>query len=434
MSLPERPLRVALVNTYDIRGGAARAMWRLHQGLRAIGVESIVLCAEKLSDDAACMQVGLEDRSDTLLKRAEMMHIENEIRNNLRHRGPFFSLPMPGFSLDDHPVILQADIVHFHWVASMVYPEVIASIQELGKPIVWTLHDQRPFTGGCHYSEGCTRYETDCTECPLLVDDWNHIPSHYLKNMQDIVAGPEITVVSPSNWLGQCALNSKLFSLSRVELIRYGIDTKLYKPVSALLAHQRLGLKPGCFNILFGADYSFEPRKGFRTLLSAFRLLVLDEDMQNWFAEGRIRCLVFGECSSLFENLSWITSFGRISRDAYMADLYSAADVFVCPTLEDNLPNTIIESMSCGTPVIGSDVGGVPDLISHGVDGWLFPPGDASSLAALLKAVIFNDELLIDEFGKAARAKILQSFSLENQAKKYLHLYSDILSSDPPCQ
>jgi hypothetical protein len=181
-------------------------MWRLHQGLRAIGVESMVLCLRKNSRDEFAEAVAVDSSVETARTRQEWGAIQQRVNANLaKQHCTFFSLPVPGYDLSSHPAVEAADVIHLHWVAGMLSPESVAALQALGKPMVWTLHDMRAFTGGCHFSDGCRRFENDCAECPQLKPDFNHLAEFNLGNLLKTVDATGITVVTPSRWLGDCA-------------------------------------------------------------------------------------------------------------------------------------------------------------------------------------------------------------------------------------
>lgn len=421
-------MRIAILNTFDIHGGAARSMWRLHKGLRAIGVESTVLCLHKNSTDPHAEVVPLDNSAEAQSARQEWGKWQQMVNANLaKQHCTFFSLPVPGYDVSQHPVVRGADILHLHWVSGMLSPESVATLQALGKPIVWTLHDLRPFTGGCHFSDGCRRFETDCAECPQLKPDFNHLAEFNLKNRAAAVDASSITVVTPSRWLGDCARASRFFGKSRVEVIPYGLETDIFGKIDKAAALESLGLEAGPMSFLFGADNIMEPRKGVQTLVQAMQICARDPKFSAAIQSGKVRFLSFGLNGAAFGNLPWVKNLGRISGDEKMAAVYSAADVFLCPTLEDNLPNTILECMACATPAIASKVGGVPDMITEGKDGWMFEAGDAKGLAKrIVEALQKRENLAL--VGAAARKTIEENFALELQATRYRELYEELAS------
>lgn len=422
----DRPLRVALINTFDVQGGAARAMWRLHKGLRMIDIESTVLCLHKRSNDPYCDQMNGPASEEATQQLQAWEADQQYVRSNLVPPYPYFTLPVPGYDLAQHPVVQNADIIHLHWVAGLASPDSIQSLQMLGKPIVWTLHDQRPFTGGCHYSNGCSRYETDCKDCPVLQPTCNHISSSILEYSLAKYDPSKITVVSPSSWLASCVGRSKVLGMSRVETIPYGLDTKTFRPIPKLIAHHKLGLATGPLNLLIGSDNLKDPRKGITTIISALQFLIKDENCSVFFKEGKVRVLTFGRSGEMFHQFQWAKDLGVITNEEKLSHVYSAGDVFICATNEDNLPSTILEAMSCQTPVVGTKVGGIPDMVTDQENGWLIETGDAAGLASLLSRIIINRNLLSGK-GELARSAVVNNFNLDLQAKRYEDLYQTLL-------
>jgi glycosyltransferase involved in cell wall biosynthesis len=422
-------MKIVLINTYDAFGGAARSMFRLHKGLRSIGVESTVLCINKISNDGFTELVQMHSGVEADSKRQEWRAIQQAVNSNLAkdHCG-FLSLPVPGYDLSLHRAVREADVIHLHWVAGMLSPESIAALLALNKPVVWTLHDMRAFTGGCHFSDNCRGFQTDCAECPMLKSDYNHLARFNLEHLIKIVDARNITVVTPSRWLGNYAKISRFFSNSRVEVIPYGLETNLFSQMDRVSALNKFGLEPGPMTFLFGADNIMEPRKGVKILVDSMQMIVNTSIFNTAIKSGDVRFLSFGLNGSAFKNIPWVKDLGRISEDVKMCAAYSASDVFLCPTLEDNLPNTILESMSCGTPSIASRVGGVPDIITDGIDGWMFPVGDAGVLSSRIMYALTNREKL-KKVGIAARLTVEERFGLELQAIRYKELYTVLLAN-----
>ncbi|MCX6963312.1 MAG: glycosyltransferase [Verrucomicrobia bacterium] len=356
------------------------------------------------------------------------MHYQKVVDSKrTKQNGEWFSLPVPGYDLSRHPVVINADVIHLHWVAGMVSPESLAALQNLGKPIVWTLHDQRPFTGGCHYSDGCGGYRTNCAECPQLQPDINHLAEANLANLLRHLDPKKLTIVSPSAWLAECARQSQAFRECRVEVIPNGIEVDTFKRIGRADALKTFSLPQCPTTFLFGAENILNARKGINTLVGAIQKCILDPAFLDSLNQGKLRFLTFGVNGAAFKNFPWIRALGLLNSDELMSAAYSASDAFICPSLEDNLPNTVLESMSSGTPCIASRVGGIPDMITHGVDGWMFPVGDSAALAAEMTFFLKNPHLR-SKLGLAARAKIASQFALEIQAKRYLSLYEDLLS------
>lgn len=423
-------MRIVILNTYDIQGGAARSAWGLHSGLQRLGHESTMLCLNKASQDASVEKVVVDTSKEAC---AEVRLHDDIFRYGIfQHRTPLsnthFSLSLSGYDVSRHPLVRAADVIHLHWVDGLLSPEAIRALQQLGKPLVWTLHDQRPFTGGCHFSAGCHLYADDCGSCPQLTPAFEKVPRYCLQRMLKLVDVSNILVVSPSRWLAECARRSALFRKSRVEVVPYGLDVDVFKPMVRSQARELLGLPASGMYFLFGAHNIMERRKGIQIFLEAVQLCLKDRDFADAVASGAIKFLCFGNIPPEFDFIGLpVICLGLLEADEKVAAAYAAANVFVCSTLEDNLPNTIMESMSCGTPVLASRVGGVPDLVSDGHDGAMFEAGNGLALSvAMCKAA--RQPMVLDAWGEAARATVLEKFPLATQALRYVELYREVIT------
>ncbi len=422
-------MKIVLISTDDLRGGAARAAYRLQQGLRQIGQECQMLVRYKRSPDENVVSIVdphiLEKSAEALLlEGAIQQHYIDAHRTDISNSS--FTLPYPGFDLTGLPQIQEADVINLHWVAHLQSPPTLRNLLSLHKPIVWTLHDEWPFTGGCHYSAGCEGYRHDCAACPQLADDVYELPSAVLQDKLAYFQDAHMTVVTPSRWLAERAAESKLFGAQRIEVIPNSVNTDVYLPIPKAEAKHRLGIGAEVATLLFGAQDGREKRKGFAVLLEALQACLGDERIQKLAANGRLKVLSLGRTAPDLATLSLpIHSLGYTDSDEEICLAYSAADVFVLPSLEDNLPNTMLEAMSCGTPVIGSRVGGIPELVIDGLTGFLVAPGEVRQLAeALLTAIL--DPTRLSGMSQRCRQVIEQGYALPTQATRYLALYSDL--------
>ena len=417
-------MRVAIISTHDMQGGAARAACRLHQSLRAAGVESTMLVGHKTSTDPHVAQISDKDLPGRFfwpLVQSQVINRQRTPRSNT-----LFSFASPGPDLAQHPLVRDADVINLHWVAGFQSPVEIARLQSLGKPVVWTLHDLRSFTGGCHYPAGCREFERACLACPQLQPALHELSEATLADAKALINGAALTLVTPSLWLKDEATRSALFKNTRVETIPYGLDTGLFSPKPKTESRRRLGLEKEPVYLLFGADDGREKRKGFNLLLEALRVCLQNPEFAEKARRGRIVILCFGGAASRLSALSIpVQSLGRVSDDRILADIYSAADVFVLPSLEDNLPCTMQESMSCGTPVAGFSAGGIAEAVEDGINGRVVPPGDATLLAGALLQLA-ADPALRESMGRAARLKAVTQYSLNLCAGRYLQLFDEL--------
>ncbi|MDB6130203.1 MAG: putative glycosyl transferase, group 1, partial [Verrucomicrobiales bacterium] len=338
----------------------------------------------------------------------------------------YYSLGHPGCDLSAHPEVKKADVIHLHWVAGFQSVHSISRLQKLNKPLIWTFHDQRPLTGGCHFTAGCKKYTTDCEKCPQLLDDRNNYAATNLYEATHMLHREELVVVAPSRWLANCARESLLYRVSRVETIPYGLETDVFFQVNRKAAREEMKIPTDGIYLLFGADYGSEKRKGFSLLMSALQICLQQPAFLQAAAEKKIRVLCFGRPNPELVSLAIdIQNLGYINSDEQMRLVYAASDLFLLSSLEDNLPNTMMESMACGTPVLGFKVGGVPDLVREGVTGFIAEDVSAEGFAGTLLRALEKKEAF-ESMGMAGRKMMEDHFSLQNQASAYLELYEDV--------
>src|ERR1035437_1819436 len=427
-------MRCVILNTYDIQGGAARAAYRLHKGLLRLGQDSAMVTRFKRSEEPTVHQAQFAASPAQARYLEQLALIERHLidQNRSEISNTFFSLPWPGYDLALHPEVQNADVLNLHWVSGLLSPESIVRLRTLGKPLVWTLHDQRAFTGGCHFSAGCRGYTNSCSDCPQLRDHSLRLTEKLLAETLRSLPARDLTVVTPSRWLAECARRSAVFRNTRVVSIPYSVEGDVFKPLEKAAARQKLGLNPEGFYFLFGADSCSEKRKGFNELLAAISLCLQDANFKQKTDAGQVQFLCFGYLSEqqVLPGLK-IKDLGRFTSDAALCEVYAAADLFLLPSLEDNLPNTVLEALSCGTPVIANEIGGVPEIIAHDQTGFLVPASQPARLAQAMMFAVANPERV-----RAWRDKGLQEiegrFALEVQARNYLSVFEQALARRPP--
>jgi glycosyltransferase involved in cell wall biosynthesis len=317
---------------------------------------------------------------------------------------------------------LAPDIINLHWVThGFIRPQDLPSWR---RPIVWTMHDMWSFTGGCHYSVDCTKYTGSCGACPQLSSSQEHDLSRQLwRNKSSYWESLNLTIVSPSRWLAACARRSSLFHDKRIEVIPYGLDTEVYRPMAKQEIRSHLGLPLESKIILFGAIASTsDSRKGYHQLLPALQRLAQDQSL------GKLQLVVVGADHPSDGSTPPIPAHytGFVRDEHKLAEYYAAADLFVAPSLEDNLPNTVMEALACGTPCVAFRIGGMPDMIEHQANGYLATPYEVEELAKGMAWVLADDERY-GSLADRARAKVMQEFTYHQAASKYLSLYTEIL-------
>lgn len=414
-------MKIVHINVSDRHGGAALAVWRLHHGLLKHDIDSHLLVRHQYSTAPTVTAINLDVEDEDQRQSYDIIqrvyyHKRTDMSNT------HFSLPLESLDLSQHPLVREADIIHLHWVASFVTPETIRTLLTLNKPVVWTLHDMAPFTGGCHFSAGCHQYQSACTACPQYLTDPFDIPHHVLLAKKACWSHSHFMLIAPSRWIGECARESIIFgSSSSIEVIPNGIDSQLFQPSSQAMARTALGLSLEGRYILCGSDQSQEKRKGFamlsQVLKTCFTHSALSETTILWVGDS--------PPDGLFAGLP-LKMLGRISDENKMVQAYVASDIFILPSIEDNLPNMMLEALSCGTPVVAVDVGGIAEIMTHGREGYLSKLGDEEAMVNNIISLLSTPELL-KSMSVHARNRIEDAFSAKIIAEKHLRLYQQAL-------
>ncbi len=418
-------MKVLHLSVNDIRGGAARAAYHLHEGLRAGGVDSRMLVQHKFSDDASVSHVmRLLSRIGKEKAKASLRIDALPLRFYPDRPDSAWSVGWFSASLTAPVARLEPDLVQAHWICDGFAS--IKALAQLRQPLVWTLHDAWAFTGGCHYPYDCERYRQRCGACPQLASKRNFDLSRWGWNQKkrqwrDV----NFTVVTPSRWLAECAKASALFHDRRVEVIPNGLNLTRYRPLDQDHARAWLGLPADKKLILFGAmNSASDRRKGFQYLQTSLRRLAT----QGWAQKAEL--VIFGASRPAHPpDLGMQAHYlGYLYDDASLALLYAAADTFVLPSVQDNLPNTVMEALACGVPCVAFAVGGTPDMVEHERTGYLAQPYEVDDLAKGI-AWVLEDEARRRALSRQARQKAENEFGVELQAQRYIDLYREILSS-----
>lgn len=414
-------MKVLMLNTFDEWGGAARAAFRLHRGIRESGIDSRLMVQFKTGDaiDVICNTHPLVK----LTRQAKLVLDSMPVRlypNSPIHN--FSSALLPQM-LAGKVSAMDYDLLHLHWVAGGFLR--LETLGKFGKPLVWTLHDSWPFTGGCHVPFECVRYRQRCGGCPVLGSSREKDLSRWVwRRKEKAWRNLKLTVVAPSRWLADCAKSSALFREVRVEVIPNGLDLALFKPVDKRLARELLGLPQDKKLILFGAFGGHgDPNKGFSLLLAALQKM----SAGSW--KDTAELIVFGSsepaCAVPFGMKA--RYLGRLHDDISLVLAYAAADVFVAPSMLENLSNMVMESMACGTPCVAFNQGGMPDLVEHGRTGYLARPFESDDLATGIGGVL-EDDVARQEMARRSRRKVEEDFALDKVAHRYAALYREILA------
>jgi glycosyltransferase involved in cell wall biosynthesis len=373
-------MNVVHLVTSGRRGGAGIAAGRLHDGLVRLGVKSHMISLMGSIPDG--LPPTLTDSPLAAVHQlTEAIWVQG---NRTELSNTWFTLGVEGVPLETHDLIKNADVLHLHWVSGLLSLNDIAALISSGKPIVWTLHDQWAFTGGCHYSAGCDGYLHGCTCCPQLRVFNTLLPAAAFTDKARLWRDAHaLTLIAPSHWMGSCASRGAFPADTPIHFIRNGLDLATFTPASRLEGRARLGLADSTIAVLFVAQNAGEKRKGFGLLVKAIEQLLQVPGSAEDLRSGSLCFLALGQSDGVPEWLP-VRMLPPTQDEAALATIYAAADVFVSPAIEDNLPNTIAEALACGTPTLAFAVGGIADLISEGVTGRFIGPPDAASLANAL--------------------------------------------------
>jgi glycosyltransferase involved in cell wall biosynthesis len=413
------------LNTYDGNGGAGRACIRLNRALNNQGIESKVIVHYKFGKNP---DIG-EFNTNLLQKGWTAATIILEriwAKRYLKAVKTPFSFAWFGRSVINHPDVKEADIIHLHWVNhGFLDPEHIAEIAKLNKPVVWTFHDSNAFTGGCHVRYTCDHFKNECGNCPLLNDaspnDYSHKIWLQKKKAYDAL---DFTIVAPSTWMQRSVEESSLMKGKSIAQIPNTLETGVFKPMDKKTAKGKAGFASDKFIFLSGFMPSRKDmHKGTSYLLESLELL----KSRLGAKAADIELVVFGNRNTEdVPEFPFKTSFlGTISDDERLAMCYAAADGFLIPSLEDNLPYTVMESLSCGTPVITFKTGGIPDMVKHQQNGYLAEYRSSESFADGMEWLINHpDRTKLDE---DARKTIMEQFSEDVIGKRHTEVYNEVL-------
>ncbi|WP_291855758.1 glycosyltransferase [Marinilabilia sp.] len=419
-------MKVLHINKSDHAGGAAVAAVRLLEASLHYGINARMLVLEG-SGKHEKVEVLIRSRLSRLVEKLKFL---GEIfffipfEKNRQNRFAF-SRSRFGFDISRHPLVREADVLHLHWVnQGFLSLKGLKKLIATGKPVVWTLHDTWPFTGGCHYPGTCGGFTSTCGQCPMLkrpAPDDLSARQHEAK--ENIYQGASITFVGCSKWMQEMAAKSALVRKDlkhAVNQVFNPIDIDHFNPEQKSLVRRQLGLPENKKLLLFGAANVADPRKGIGFLLKALNYLSQRESG----LEEKLELMVFGKnIESLGAELTFkLHSFDVVKNETEMARLYQATDLFVLPSMQDNLPNTVVESMACGTPVAAFNIGGVPEMIQHRQSGFLVSPGKSKDLAEGILFVMENSE----ELGRNARLFAQDNFSPALVAQQYDEIYKSV--------
>ncbi|MCD8297702.1 MAG: glycosyltransferase family 4 protein [Prevotella sp.] len=417
-------MRILVVNTSEMTGGAAVAANRLVAALNNNGVKAKMLVRDKTTDNITVS--GMNHKPFRLWHFLwERWCIFCYLHFSKKH---LFEIDIAnsGFDITGLNEFKEADVIHLHWInQGMLSLKGIRKIFESGKPVVWTLHDLWPVSGICHYARQCDKFVMGCKDCPLLPKRiifpdlakkiWNKKKHIYLRS--------NIHFVACSEWLANTARKSGSTNGLNVSAIPNSIDTNIFQPLDKVKVRKKLGLPENKKIVLFVSQRVTDVRKGASLLIDAINKICADNPVS---ATSIVVALLGSHAETLKQQINIpCIELGYISGDNNLAQVYSAADVFVLPSMEDNLPNTIMEALACGVPCVGFNVGGIPEMIDHLKNGYVAEYKNAGDLAKGIWWIL--SEADSDQLRQNALHKVHTSYSQHNVASRYIEVYESAL-------
>lgn len=411
-------MRVLIINTSERIGGAAIAANRLMEALKRNGVKARMLVRDKQTDHLSVVPIA----TNWLLplkfvwERAVIF-----LANGLRRKNLFqVDIANAGTDVTKLSEFKRADVVHLHWVnQGFLSLDDIDKIMHSGKPVVITMHDQWYFTGICHYSDKCTKYREECRDCELMKKGiLGDMAQKVFEKKLSIYKDVPLTFVGCSKWIADLARSSKLTEGKKVVNIPNAINTELFCPQDKAESRKRFGLPIDKKLLLFGSQRITDERKGFKFLVDALNLI----KQSNETIANDIELVVVGGDSEKVQGAVpfKVIPVSYVSDASKMVALYNAVDVYVTPSLQDNLPNTIVEAMACGIPCVGFNVGGIPEMIDHKQNGYVAKYMDEKDFADGIVWSLTND---YEGLSVNARSKAVATYGEAAVAAKYLEVY-----------
>lgn len=418
-------MRVLIVNTSENTGGAAVAANRLKEALNNNGIKAKMLVRDKESDDITVAQLNKSwhQKWDFLWERFVIYMRLHFKRDNLF----LIDIANAGTDITKTREFKEADVIHLSWInQGMLSLKGIRKILESNKPVVWTMHDLWPASSICHYAHNCRNYEKQCGNCPLLPGNGssNDLSARIWRKKRKILERNSILFVTCSRWLADKAKKSGLLSGQKVISIPNPIDSRAFTKENREEARLYAGLPEGKKLILFVSQRVTDKRKGMDYFITAINKMV------EAHPEMKDNCgiaILGGKAEELADKLP-LPSYplGYVSEEKKIASIYNSVDLFVLPSLEDNLPNTIMEAMACGVPCVGFNTGGIPEMIDHLKNGYVAEYKSSDDLARGIHWVL--SEADHQSLSNEAMKKVNQCYSQYAVAMKYIEAYNQAMA------
>ena len=417
-------MRVLIINTSERIGGAAIAANRLMDALRNNGIQAKMLVRDKQTENITV--IGLKKSLWSIWQFVWERIVIWKANHFKQHNLFAVDIANTGTDITTYPEFKEADIIHLHWVnQGMLSLKDLKKILQSGKPIVWTMHDMWPCTGICHHARECDKYHKECHHCPYLYNggakkDLSH---QTFKKKKELYQLSPITFITCSQWLKERAGQSALLDQHPIVHIPNPIKTNLFTPRNKVEARQKCNLPTDKKLILFGSVKITDKRKGIDYFIESCKILAEKHpELVN-----NLGVAVYGKESEQLKSLVpfQVYALDYISNEKELINVYNAVDLYVTPSLEENLPNTIMEAMACGIPCVGFNVGGIPEMIDHLHNGYVADYKSAEDFANGIHWTLSESEY--QSLSEEARRKVTSSYSESTIAKKYIEVYNKII-------
>ena len=416
-------MRVLIINTTERQGGPAIAAYRLTEALKNNGIKAKMLVRSKNTEQVTTVlsEHSLSSHLSKLWEKTSIM-LHTHFRRNRIYSIDF---GYSGTDITELPEFKQADVIHLHWINDGMLS--LASVEKIiasGKPIVWTLHDMWPFTGVCHYAHDCDHYTSHCHDCPQLNSRKHRdMAFRIFDRKAELLQGSRIQFVACSHWLGNMASNSHLFAGRNITCIPNAININLFRPRSRSQARTALGLPQDKRLVLFSSHSLTDERKGFHYLKEATKRLAAEHP--EW--RDKLGIVLIGKDidSTMYRDIPFeVHQLNYVAEEKRLVDVYNAVNIFAIPSLQDNLPNTIVEAMACGIPCIGFNVGGIPEMIDHLHNGYVAEYKNVHDFAQGIHWLLTEGEYEL--LSREASRKAASTYSEGSIAMKYIGIYNRV--------
>lgn len=414
-------MRVLIINTTERQGGPAIAAYRLTEALKNNGIKAKMLVRRKSTNQVTTV---VAERSAvnrlTMLWERLSVALHTHFRRNRIYA---VDLGHSGGDITELPEFRQADVIHLHWINNgMLSLPSVEKIISSGKPIVWTLHDMWPFTGICHYAHDCDHYTEHCHDCPQINSRKYHdMAFRVFEHKAKMLQGANIQFVACSRWLGNMATNSYLLRGCKITSIPNTYNVNLFKPRSKQHARETVGLPADKRLIMFSSHTFTDERKGYHYFREALKQLAVR--YPEWKDSIGVVLIGNGITSSLCQELPFEAyPLNYIADEKRLVEVYNAVDLYAIPSLQDNLPNTVMEAMACGVPCIGFNVGGIPEMIDHLHNGYVAEYKNVADFAEGIHWLLTEGEY--DVLSREAARKATNTYGENSVAMKYISIYN----------